>query len=232
MKPAGTRAIAVIPAAGSGSRMGGALPKQYLMLHGRPMLWHSAQMLLTHPAIDEVVIVVDAGDAYWEQLGLHESLAPCTLLRLGGETRAHTVRNALHALQTRVSPRDWILVHDAARPCLDRAALDRLLRVMQTDDVGGLLAIPVRDTLKRARADGRVDATQPREGLWQAQTPQMFRHCVLLQALERTGLDGITDEASAVERLGLHPLLVQGSVRNIKVTYPEDVALAQEYLRT
>lgn len=231
MKPTGTRAIAVIPAAGSGTRMGCVVPKQYLMLRGRPMLWHSASALLNHPGIDQVVIVIDAVDDYWEKLGLDESLVDCTVLRLGGDSRARTVLNAVQALRASVAPADWILVHDAARPCLEAGAIDRLLHGVLPDSVGGLLAIPVRDTLKRARPDGRVDHTQAREGLWQAQTPQMFRHSLLLEALERADLDHITDEASAVEALGLHPLLVHGSARNIKITYPEDVALAEEFLR-
>ena len=218
--------VAMVPAAGSGTRMGCAIPKQYVTLHGRPMLWYSASTLLAHPRIDQVVIVIDDTDRYWEALGLAQSLSACKLLRQGGESRAQTVLNALRALRTGLHDDDWILVHDAARPCLDEVALDRLFHALLEDPVGGLLAVPVRDTLKQALPDGRVARTQPRAGYWQAQTPQMFRYGLLLRALTSVELAQVTDEASAVEALGLNPRLVQGSARNIKVTYPEDVELA------
>lgn len=231
MEVTSARTVAVIPAAGSGTRLGGALPKQYLMLHGRPLLWHSATALTAHAGIDEVIVVIDGGDSHWDALGLTAALPRCRVLRAGGATRARTVLNGLRALGESARAHDWILVHDAARPCLDTAALDRLLHALRDDEVGGLLAIPVRDTLKRAGADGRVEATHPRAGLWQAQTPQMFRHGLLRRALEAADLDAVTDEAAAVEGLGLHPLLVEGSARNIKVTYADDVALAEAFLQ-
>jgi 2-C-methyl-D-erythritol 4-phosphate cytidylyltransferase len=136
--------------------------------------------------------------------------------------------NGLIAMADTVNPDDWVLVHDAARPCLDDAALGRLIDSLSGDEVGGILAVPVADTLKRAGDDGRIAATETRDGLWQAQTPQMFRHGVLLRAL--AGAGDVTDEAAAVEALGLRPRLVQGSVRNLKVTYPEDVAVAAALL--
>lgn len=231
MRPPGTRVIAVIPAAGSGTRMGCAVPKQYLSLHGKPMLWHSAASLLAHEGIDRVVVTLDEGDPYWSSLGLEQSLAACTLLRCGGDSRARTVLNTLRAIEGAVQAADWILVHDAARPCLDRSALDRLFHAVLPDDVGGLLAIPVRDTLKCALPDGRVAHTQSRERLWQAQTPQMFRYGLLKGALEGADLSQVTDESSAVEALGHHPVLVTGSARNLKITYPEDVALAEQFLQ-
>ncbi len=194
------------------------------------MLWHSASALLAHPKVDQVVVVIDDSDRYWETLGLPESLPACKVLRQGGDTRAQTVLNALRAMREEFDDQDWVLVHDAARPCLDESALNRLFHEVQDDAVGGLLAIPVRDTLKRSRPDGRVEHTHSREGFWQAQTPQMFRYGMLLRALCAADLALVTDEASAVEALGHMPKLVHGSARNIKVTYPEDVHLAQLFL--
>jgi len=222
--------IAVVPAAGSGSRMGAATPKQYLPLRGMPMLWHTVHALLRQSRISRVYVVIDEYDAHFDQLDLTTTLAPAVTLRLGGDTRARTVLNALESLISTLAEDDWVMVHDAARPCLDGAAIERLLQAVVDDPVGGLLAIPVRDTLKRARPDGRVDATVPREHFWQAQTPQMFRFGLLLRALRQADLTVATDEASAIEGLGVHPRLVMGSARNLKVTYPEDVALAEVFL--
>jgi 2-C-methyl-D-erythritol 4-phosphate cytidylyltransferase len=138
--------------------------------------------------------------------------------------------NGLIAMASAVDPDDWVLVHDAARPCLARDDLDRLIEAVRADDVGGILAIPLADTLKRADGAERIAATEPREGLWLAQTPQMFRHGTLLRALD--GADNVTDEASAVEALGLRPRLVPGSTRNLKVTFPGDAAIAERILRS
>ncbi len=221
---------ALVPAAGSGLRMGCTVPKQYVALHGRPMVWHSVQVLRAHPRIEGVIVAIDATDRYWDALGLSEALPDCRVLRCGGSNRAQTVLNALQEMADWVQGEDWVLVHDAARPCLIPSALDRLFHEVQSDAVGGLLALPVRDTLKRAHPDGRVDRTEPREGFWQAQTPQMFRHELLMRALSAVSLSSVTDEASAVEALGLKPKLVHGSAQNIKVTYPEDIALAHRFL--
>jgi 2-C-methyl-D-erythritol 4-phosphate cytidylyltransferase len=220
----------LVPAAGSGLRMGCATPKQYVVLHGQPMVWHSVQALRTHPRMHRVVVAIDEADRYWDTLGLSKSLADCTVLRCGGSNRAQTVFNALQAMADRVQAADWVLVHDAARPCLIASALNRLFHEVEGDEVGGLLALPVRDTLKRAQPNGRVERTEPREGFWQAQTPQMFRYELLMRALSAGDLSRVTDEASAVEALGLRPKLVHGSAQNIKVTYPEDVALAHRFL--
>jgi 2-C-methyl-D-erythritol 4-phosphate cytidylyltransferase len=148
-------------------------------------------------------------------------------LRCGGATRAESVRNGLAALRDDLADDDWVLVHDAARPCLTVDLLRRLLETLEGDAVGGLLAVPLADTLKRSDADQRVVRTEPRDGLWRAQTPQMFRYRFLVRALASADLASVTDEASAVEALGLSPRLVLGSERNVKVTYPEDLALAE-----
>ena len=224
-----SKIVAIVPAAGSGVRMGCAIPKQYLTLHGQPMLWHSASVLLAHPKVSQVVVVIDESDRYWDDYSA--TFEGCIVMRRGGDSRARTVLNALDALRSSVADDDWVMVHDAARPCLDAAALDRLLCELLDDEVGGLLAIPVSDTLKRATAHRRVEHTQPRIGLWQAQTPQMFRYALLHRALSEVDISRITDEAGAVEALGFQPKLVHGSARNLKVTYPEDVQLAELFLR-
>lgn len=218
----------LIPAAGAGERMGSAKPKQYLELLGRPMLYHSVKALLADARIAIVFVVLAPADQEfkrhpWAEFG--ERVAP---LYCGGATRHDSVLNGLVAASSTVEPEDWILVHDAARPCLGEQELQRLLDTLAADEVGGILGVPVADTLKRADASGRIQATEPREHLWQAQTPQMFRHDLLLQALSRTAK--LSDEAGAIEALGLAPKLVQGSAANLKVTYPEDLQLAQTIL--
>jgi 2-C-methyl-D-erythritol 4-phosphate cytidylyltransferase len=221
------RLIALIPAAGGGARIGAPVPKQYLPLAGRTLLHHAVSCLAGHARIEQIYVVLAPADGGfkaqdWSAFG--ERLVP---LYCGGETRAASVRNGLIAINDAVAADDWILVHDAARPCLPRTSLDRLIAQVQGDATGGLLAVPVADTLKRADADQRVAATQPRAGLWQAQTPQMFRYRLLLEGLACMPLAEVTDEASAVERLGAKPRLVQGDPRNLKVTYPEDLRIAE-----
>ena len=218
----------LIPAAGAGLRMGQERPKQYLPLAGRTMLYHSVRALLDCGRIDTVFVVLSPGDGEfrrhaWDEFG--ERLAP---LYCGGATRHDSVLNGLIAASSTLEPDDWVLVHDAARPCLGQRELLRMIEVLAADDVGGLLAVPVADTLKRADHSGRIVATESREHLWQAQTPQMFRHGVLLHALSRTAR--LTDEAGAVEALGLAPKLVHGSSSNLKVTHPEDLPLAEAVL--
>jgi len=218
----------LIPAAGAGERMGEGMPKQYLELLGRPMLYHSVKALLADPRIATVFVVLAPDDhAFkrhpWGEFG--ERIAP---LYCGGATRRDSVLNGLIAASSAVEPEDWMLVHDAARPCLGERELQRLLDALSADEVGGILAVPVADTLKRAGPAGRIRTTEPRGDLWQAQTPQMFRHDLLLQALGRSGI--VTDEAGAIEALGLKPKLVRGSTMNMKVTYAEDLPLAQAIL--
>ncbi len=221
------RHIALVPAAGIGARFGTATPKQYLPVAGRSLLWHAVAGLLAHPSVERVAVVLHPQDALFDQQPWGEMRARIAALLCGGAVRAESVRNGLVALRGEVTDQDWVLVHDAARPCLTAAMLQCLFETLDSDAVGGLLAVPVADTLKRGDRDGRIVRTEPREGLWRAQTPQMFRYGLLMRALEGADLAAITDEASAVEALGLSPRLVQGSERNIKVTYPEDLALAE-----
>jgi len=222
-----SRHFALVPAAGLGARFGGSTPKQYLPLHGRPLLWHAVAVLARHPRVERVFVVLHPKDEHFARQPWSE-LAKVEGLRLGGETRADSVRNGLGAMSS-VTNDDWVLVHDAVRPCLTAAMLDRLLAEAGDDDAGGLLAVPLADTLKRADAQARVLATEPREGRWRAQTPQMFRRGVLLAALNAAR--EATDEASAVEAMGLKPKLVMGSDLNLKVTWPEDLLLAEMVLR-
>lgn len=218
---------ALIPAAGSGSRMGGALPKQYLELAGKPMIYHALRRLAGSPRIRRVYVVISPEDGYWDDCDWREFAPKLSVLRCGGTARADSVRNGLAAMAGEVAENDWVLVHDAARPCLSATQLDRLLDEAGADPVGGLLAMPVADTLKRADATRHVSTTEPRERLWQAQTPQMFRHAMLLQALQQMGDAAPTDEARAIEALGHRPLLVVADNSNFKVTYPHDLYLAR-----
>ena len=212
----------IIPAAGFGSRMKTDLPKQYLPLLGRPMIHWALDVFLNSARINSVVLVISPDDVLWADNAMsHPKL---TVLTCGGKTRAETVLNALNALPQEDS--DWMLVHDAARPGLSDSLLNTLLDDLQDDAVGGLLAIPLADTLKRADAHQRVKKTESREDLWQAQTPQMFRYGLLREALVKSG-GAPTDEAQAIESLGLQPKLVPGQLRNLKVTYPQDLRLVE-----
>jgi 2-C-methyl-D-erythritol 4-phosphate cytidylyltransferase len=227
-----SRYFALIPAAGSGSRVSGPLPKQYLPLAGRPLLYYAVRRLCAHPEIREVYLVLAPGDRTFARSDWSEFGPRLKPLHCGGETRAASVLNALLAMREAVAPEDWIVVHDAARPCLSRMALDKLMRELRDDDTGGLLAVPVADTLKRSDREERVAATPSREHLWQAQTPQMFRYRVLFEAMRAADPQTVTDESSAVEAMGLKPRLVMGEPRNLKVTYVEDLALAQLILES
>jgi len=223
---------ALIPAAGSGSRMGAQIPKQYQMLAGKPLMAHSIGVLATHPRVRLAFVVLAAGDAYFNQHDWSPYKGRMETLYCGGATRAASVRNGLMAMLDMVEPDDWVMVHDAARPCLDAALVDRLCDELADDNVGGLLAVPVADTLKRGNDDQRVTQTVARDKLWQAQTPQMFRYRLLLEAMRAAAPDGVTDEASAIEQLKLAPRLVMGRSRNLKVTYPEDMAVAESIIKT
>ncbi len=224
------RHIALVPAAGSGSRFGAAAPKQYADLLGQPLLRHAIARLAGHPRIDRVVVVLSADDTRFADLDLADLRPIVDARACGGDTRAASVLAGLRSLAGEVAADDWILVHDAARPCLPAAVIDRLVATLEGDPVGGIAALPVADTLKRADGDARIDATVPRDGLWAAQTPQMFRFGVLLEALEHADLGRVTDEAGAVEARGLAPRLVEGDPANLKVTYPRDLALAAHLL--
>ncbi|WP_037586855.1 2-C-methyl-D-erythritol 4-phosphate cytidylyltransferase [Stenoxybacter acetivorans] len=228
------RCAALIPAAGVGARFGANLPKQYMPILDKPVLRHTADKLLACERLDTVLIIVSANDAYIDTVyppnRLPEKLH---ILRCGGETRAHTVYQGICAAKQQglLNDDDWLLVHDAARCCLPNAALTRLLDTAVNHSVGGLLAIPVSDTLKRDNGADCVADTVSRARLWQAQTPQMFRTAMLHQALAAANLETITDESSAIEALGLSPLLVLGDVRNIKLTQAQDAVLAELFLR-
>ena len=216
----------IIPAAGAGSRMGDVLPKQYLRLAGKPMIAHTIQVFFNHPRIASIHLALNPADEFWRSLTL-ELARKLKLHYTGGDTRAATVLNTLNAID--VAADDWVLVHDAARPGLTHQVLDKLLSELEHDPVGGLLALPLADTLKQSDAFNHVAKTNPRAQLWQAQTPQMFRYGLLKQAL--TSYNGqSTDEAEAVEALGLQPKLVQGELRNLKVTYPQDLTLLEALL--
>ncbi len=220
----------LIPAAGTGMRMGTALPKQYLEIAGRPMIYYAVRALAASSRITRVFVVLSAQDTHWEHFDWSEFGDKLVVLRCGGATRAASVGNGL--AEMRVAERDWVLVHDAARPCLTGALVDRLLDSVGDDAVGGLLAIPLADTLKRGGSENRVSSTEPRDGLWQAQTPQMFRHGLLSQALDSTATaaSAPTDEASAMEALGHAPLLVKADASNFKVTFPNDLSMADSII--
>ncbi|MDR1424083.1 MAG: 2-C-methyl-D-erythritol 4-phosphate cytidylyltransferase [Azoarcus sp.] len=223
------RHFALVPAAGRGARMGTALAKQYLPLMGRPLIHHTLAALCAVPDIERVFVVLSVDDAQWacyDWRALGARLAP---LFCGGPTRADSVLSGLRAIANEVSPTDWILVHDAARPCLASWHIEKLISELAHDDVGGLLAVPVADTVKRADEHGRIAATVARDGLWRAQTPQMFRYVMLRRALESA--HGLTDEASAIEAAGLRPKLVEGDAANLKVTFPFDLHIAEWILR-
>jgi 2-C-methyl-D-erythritol 4-phosphate cytidylyltransferase len=223
--------FALIPAAGTGSRIGNATPKQYHPINGRPMLWHALHPFHAHPRIERIFLVLSPVDTWFRELSWDPHSSKLDVLRCGGGSRAQSVLNGLQAIAGTVGAADQILVHDAARPCLTGRAIDHLIEHVGDNEAGGLLAEPLADTLKRADDKGHIIRTEPREGLWRAQTPQMFRYGTLVRALGSGALDGVTDEASAVERLGLHPLLVKSGATNLKVTYEEDFYMAEMILK-
>jgi len=211
--------------------MGASVPKQYLDLAGRPVIEWSLGLFLDHPQISGVSVALDPEDRFWPRTAFADH--PRVRRVDGGTERCHSVLNALDLLAQAADAADWVLVHDAARPCLRRDDLDRLLAALPGHPVGGLLGVPVRDTMKQATAGGTIGRTVPRDALWHAFTPQAFRLGLLRRAL-RTALDRnhlVTDDAAAVELLGLEPRLVEGHADNIKITRPEDLPLADFYLR-
>ena len=224
---------AIIPAAGAGSRMHSERPKQYLKIGGEYVLSHTLRRLLTHPRIDGVMVVISPGDAYWH--AWQPDFPKLMGITAGGAERAHSVLNGLHALRSHEQPQDsdWVLVHDAARPCLRHEDIDRLLDEVDDLQAGGILALPVSDTIKQADDRHRITATVPREDLWRAQTPQMFGLKALTHALENALLAevAVTDEASAIEYAGGRPKLVRGHSDNIKITLPGDLDLAAFIMR-
>ncbi len=221
----------VIAAAGASSRFGGPTPKPWLRIGGRSLIEHSLRAMAQLPGIAGGVVVTAPGDRRWQRLP--KSVRRAAVNAGGGPTRALSVLNGLHALVT-AAPEDWVLVHDAARPCLPRQDLLALVAECRRDPVGGLLAVPACETLKQADDDGRSARTLPRERIWRAQTPQMFRHGLLTRALTLALDEGFeaTDEAAAIEKIGLRPRLVAGSPVNIKLTHRDDLPLVQAALRT
>lgn len=213
----------LLPAGGSGSRAGTAQPKQYERVAGRTLIEHTLAAFAQVRGLSQLLVVVAPDD---ERM----PAGPWRIARCGGSTRAETVRNGLaELLRTGAHDEDWVLVHDAARCLIGPPLVQRLVDACVQDEVGGLLAVPLADTLKQ-ETGGRSTATLARTGKWLAQTPQMFRIGVLRRALDHAGAQ-VTDEASAIEAIGLHPLLVPGSSHNIKVTWPEDFALAEALLQ-
>ncbi|APZ43300.1 2-C-methyl-D-erythritol 4-phosphate cytidylyltransferase [Acidihalobacter ferrooxydans] len=217
----------VIPAAGVGSRMGADKPKQYLELAGRTVIERTLDCFLGHPRIAGIVVAISADDPFWPVL---ECAADPRIVRApGGRERVDSVRSALDLLLPSAAPADWVLVHDAARPLLAGDDLQRLIDALQDDPVGGILATPARDTMKRVDGSGAIDCTVDRSTLWHALTPQMFRFGLLRECLARAAEAGwtLTDEASAIEAAGMHPRVVEGRADNLKITRPEDMLYAQ-----
>ena len=229
-EPAAPRCLALVPCAGIGERAGTAGPKQYARLAGRALVAHTLDALLAVPRLHAVLVALAPGDAVFEHHAPDFAGPRAWTARCGGATRAATVAAGLAELRRRgAADDDWVLVHDAARCLLRPAWVDRLIDACLGDDVGGLLALPLADTLKQADAAGCVAATVDRAGKWAAQTPQMFRLGLLQRALAAAG-DAVTDESAAVEALGLAPRLVPGDAENLKLTWPADFALAERLL--
>ena len=217
----------VVPAAGRGMRFGSPLPKQYLQVAGQPLIAHTLAALLAHPMVDGALVAISTNDADWPGWTAFQEKPVLTCV--GGDTRAQSVLAALEALPAVVKADDFVLVHDAARPNLRGEDLQQLLERGRADPVGAILAAPVRDTLKRAGDDGGIDGTEPRQHLWRAMTPQLFRRFQLTRALQEAGKAGVevTDESMAMELQGLRPLLIEGNEDNLKVTTPADLARFQ-----
>ncbi|EGU37287.1 2-C-methyl-D-erythritol 4-phosphate cytidylyltransferase [Vibrio ichthyoenteri ATCC 700023] len=221
--------VAIVPAAGVGSRMKAGKPKQYLTIGQQTVLEHTVEKLLAHSAVALVVVAITDGDPYFPELSIASD--PRVIRVSGGKERADSVLSALRYVQAQQLG-EWVMVHDAARPCVRMEDLNTLISVSQAHDVGAILASPVRDTMKRSNQNGNIDHTVDREALWHALTPQMFKTEPLTRILSDALSAGamITDEASAFEWAGLQPALVQGYADNIKITQPEDLALAEFYL--
>ena len=222
------KVFAIVPAAGHGTRIGDPVPKQYLPVAGRPMMYHSIAALAAVNRIERIFVVLSPMDRHWAQHDWSRVQGKVETIPGGGAHRPETVFNALKALDGRVAKDDWILVHDAARPCIETELVEQFLDEMGEDPIGGLLAMPVADTLKRGGEGQRVVETIPRIGMWKAQTPQMFRYDMLKRGLERR--PDATDEAQAVEALGHAPRLIEGENSNIKVTFAEDLEMAEMLL--
>ena len=227
-----TRIWCVVPAAGVGKRFGSALPKQYLQLNGKTVVENTLERLLSLSEVAQVVVAVSSEDTRFKQLTLAKN--PRIKTVIGGDERCHSVLNGLRYLSGVGDEKDWVLVHDVARPCVRAGDIKKLIQqVEQFDAVGGILASPVRDTMKRANRINQIEATVDRNQLWHALTPQLFRLAALRQAIEAALDDSVlvTDESAAMERLGHQPLLVEGHYDNIKITHPQDLALTELYIQ-
>ena len=225
------RIWAIIPAAGAGRRMGADIPKQYLPLAGRTVLEHTLRKIAATPRVEGIMLSLSAADEWWPTLDV--TLDVPLRIVAGGAERVHSVFNAVAAIIPELNDADWLLVHDAARPCVHVADIGRLIETVRDHECGGILAAPARDTMKLAGDAGEIVETVDRSRLWHALTPQLFRAGLLHEALE-AGLkhpERITDEASALELLGYSPLLVEGPMDNLKITRPEDLPLAEFYLQ-
>lgn len=222
---------AIVPAAGTGRRFGAEIPKQYQSLHGATVIEHSLRLLLDVERLQRIVVVVHPDDQRWRNLAVFSD--PRIAVAQGGAERCHSVLNGMQQLAAMHAETEWVLVHDVARPCCPRADIEKLIDHIQPHPVGGLLAVPASDTIKRVDGARQVEETVDRSWLWQAQTPQLFRYRLLLDALNHClGLGMVvTDEAQAVEALGWQAQVVEGSRRNIKITRSEDLALAEFFLR-
>ena len=222
---------AIVPAAGVGRRVGGEIPKQYLDLHGRPLIAWTLKRLLELDELQQVTVAISAEDNYWSDLVIRNDQRIQTTI--GGDERCHSVLNGLEALAGEAADSDWVLVHDAARPCVRIDDIRRLIAAARKSENGAILAIPVRDTIKKSNDNKEIECTIDRDSLWHALTPQLFKYGELRHALQLALADNfqVTDEASAMEYAGYTPLLVEGASDNIKVTLPEDLALAGFFIR-
>ena len=228
-----SKIIALVPAAGTGTRFGDALPKQYLDIDGHPLLFHTLKALTRVSRIDGITVVLSPDDSHWQRYPADWALLGTKLSTalVGGNSRGETIANGLDAIAagSGLTSNDWVMVHDAARPCISPELIEQFIDELESDPIGGLLALPLADTIKLADGNLRVEKTVPREGLWLAQTPQMFRFGLLKNALARC--PKATDEAQAIESLGHQPKLVMGDSANLKVTYAQDLKLARMLLR-
>lgn len=222
------KVFALVLAAGQGTRIGDAVPKQYLPVAGKPMMFHSIEALARVSRVEKLFVVLAPMDRHWGKHDWSEFPEKVQAAFCGGEHRAESVLNTLKHIESQVAPDDWILVHDAARPCIMTELVEQFLDEVGDDAVGGLLAMPLADTLKRSDENQRVAATIPRTGLWRAQTPQLFRYAMLRKGIEKN--PAATDESEAVESLGHVPRLAEGENSNIKVTFAEDLAIAEMIL--
>ncbi len=217
----------IVPAAGVGARMNADKPKQYLLLSNKTILEHTLSRILSVPDLAGIVVPLSKDDSYWSSLSIFQNSLVHTVQ--GGESRAESVLNGLNYLVDKTHDRDWVLVHDAARPCVTISSIQKLFSVLAENEVGGILAIPVSDTLKQVVENSEIETTVDRKPLWQAQTPQMFRYKLLHESLKQSlaKKENITDESSAVELCGYRSRVVEGRSDNIKVTRPDDLLLAE-----